>query len=1176
MEAHPPTQPSNDRLLDRYLRNRDEAAFAELVRRFGPMVLGVSRKLLAFQEDADDAAQLVFAELARRAGTIEDPALIGSWLHTVTVRVAHRMRRRRPNTEPLATDPVDPRLSLADVVQRSDLEVLSEELDKLPPSWREPLLLRYFAGLSNAEAAEHLGTSQTAYEGRLKRGRNSLRVRLLRRGVGSAGVLALVGPAAVSAEADHWSAVTDAASELAADPTALSFFPPEPTTMMTPLLTYKTVAATGVAAVVLSMLGGEGTAKKASSLSPINTVVAEEPADEQNATELQTPSTKPTPQLDAVPAKSPSDLTTTNPSANTLPPLPAGYTRDWYKADEIVAKELGEPLHESWKSLVDEINREVMAEHGIEIQFAGIDDEDDAGIDVPESVAGLRALVTSEIATRLIKAKRAKLNEIAETVNESVRKNVAEIRSGRQSEWASFPQWIQTRLRDHADLANVANAAAKANAKQPIEMLFFRAPWEAVSRKMDPLIDRVEDAFADTLHVTEVNIEKQPAKMREYAITALPTFVFLRDGAEYERLVGASAQSTFENAIKAKGRQDDAPQPNAIEDSIVISYRVRDIPIHNGDGEQTARVIHNLLGDSSSVVWHEKDQSLVVRASQKQHNALAGLFQQLRRSVSDTSKPMTPDPYSSFSPNLDLAPAPDGHNPYRPLIDHPTPVHPTPVHPERRFGPSVADIDFNLEQALVTTHDLSDLWDDHNDVATLVEAIKALIEAGPAIKQADDAPMIAAIGSVAQQRALTTLLKAIRQAKRSTPSAVDFNGIQKPDLETIRVPTPANTNAANTIPVPKPRIAQPVEKPHTIDKPHTVKPPAARTDAASTNIPLSRAMPASPDLDKPTAKRTLSGELKPNITEPHYRVGISVEGFEEALFSANSTQPPNIPMYHSAWKRLVEEANEQLFRPHGTEIRFAGIDEDGDVNLEIPKSTTGADSLFVRFLYERKLFNQTEALRKFQKRYSQEIDRTVQQSSTQEAVRDIPEWIRQQMAAPIENPLVVEGRQTVSDRNEMQLSANTLRMIADGKEILVASDGSGRLRVQTKALDSGSTPTSDDITPDPTSPDAEVDTKPARATLIYLFHPNREPSDKMLPAVQDFAKSHIENVRIRIASVEEDRTLYERYGFTSVPTTILMRDSEIIARHTGVMTEDELADWYSEQLESHPSISIER
>ena len=52
---------------------------------------------------------------------------------------------------------------------------------------------------------------------------------------------------------------------------------------------------------------------------------------------------------------------------------------------------------------------------------------------------------------------------------------------------------------------------------------------------MDPLIDRVEDSFANDLRVTEVDIEKQPAKMREYAITALPTFVFLRDGVEYER-----------------------------------------------------------------------------------------------------------------------------------------------------------------------------------------------------------------------------------------------------------------------------------------------------------------------------------------------------------------------------------------------------------------------------------------------------------------------------------------------------------------------------------------------------------------------------------------------------------------------------------------------------------------
>ena len=150
-------------------------------------------------------------------------------------------------------------------------------------------------------------------------------------------------------------------------------------------------------------------------------------------------------------------------------------------------------------------------------------------------------------------------------------------------------------------------------------------------------------------------------------------------------IVGASAQSTFENAINAKGRQNDSLQQSEFEDFILISYRIADIPIHNGDGEQTTRVIHKLIGDSSSVVWHEKDQSLVVRASRKQHNALAGLFQQIRRSVSDATTQMTPDPIPSSSPNLALAPVPSGPNPYRPLVEHPTPVRPeTAVRAECR------------------------------------------------------------------------------------------------------------------------------------------------------------------------------------------------------------------------------------------------------------------------------------------------------------------------------------------------------------------------------------------------------------------------------------------------------------------------------------------------------------
>lgn len=289
MESTTHTALPNAELVLRYTRNSDHAAFAELVERFGPMVLGVSRRLLSFHEDADDATQIVFAELARRAGTIEDPEAVAGWLHTITVRVAHRLRERRPNTKPLVADPIDPRLSIDELCRRGDLEILSEELDNLPDSWREPLLLRYFAGLSNEETAAQLGTTINALEGRLKRGKNSLRVRLLRRGVSVASVLAMVAP--VSADAGHWAAVHDAAGQLASDPTSLTFLPAASSTAsVTPLLTTKSVIASGTAAVVLLMLGGMGNGSETTSRSVLSTatlstvVQADEPQDQPSAT----------------------------------------------------------------------------------------------------------------------------------------------------------------------------------------------------------------------------------------------------------------------------------------------------------------------------------------------------------------------------------------------------------------------------------------------------------------------------------------------------------------------------------------------------------------------------------------------------------------------------------------------------------------------------------------------------------------------------------------------------------------------------------------------------------------------------------------------------------------------------------------------------------------------------
>jgi RNA polymerase sigma factor (sigma-70 family) len=218
---------TDDILLERYTSRRDEAAFAALVRRHGPLVLGTCRRVLHHEQDAEDAFQAVFCVLARRARSIHHRAALGAWLHAVTYRIARKARagrERRPMSEtPFPDVPAEERSP--EWLWREIQPVLDEEVNRLPEKYRHAFVLCYLEERTTEQAAAQLGCPQGTVLSRLARARERLRTRLTRRGLAlsAAALAATLGSqatrAAVQADLAH-AAVQTAARYAAAQPVA--------------------------------------------------------------------------------------------------------------------------------------------------------------------------------------------------------------------------------------------------------------------------------------------------------------------------------------------------------------------------------------------------------------------------------------------------------------------------------------------------------------------------------------------------------------------------------------------------------------------------------------------------------------------------------------------------------------------------------------------------------------------------------------------------------------------------------------------------------------------------------------------------------------------------------------------------------------------------------------------
>ena len=271
---------SDGQLLDRFVARREEAVFEAIIRRHGPMVWGVCRRVLRDHHDGEDAFQATFLVLARRAASIAHGQKLGNWLYGVayqTARKARAMRAKRRVREAQVPDAPEPEAIREE--QRDDRpSQLDRELSRLPEKYRIPVVLCGLEGMSHKEAASRLGWPVGTGSSRLSRARDLLTSRLSRRGG-----MPSVGPLAVLLAQDSaWASLptklvgpTARAASLLAGGGAAGIVRAEVLTLMEGVLKMLLlcrirlatlplafVVSLGVGAVLLAQQGGGGRAAR--------------------------------------------------------------------------------------------------------------------------------------------------------------------------------------------------------------------------------------------------------------------------------------------------------------------------------------------------------------------------------------------------------------------------------------------------------------------------------------------------------------------------------------------------------------------------------------------------------------------------------------------------------------------------------------------------------------------------------------------------------------------------------------------------------------------------------------------------------------------------------------------------------------------------------------------------
>jgi cobalt-zinc-cadmium efflux system membrane fusion protein len=249
---------ADQELLDGFLTQRDQAAFAALVRRYGPMVLRLCLRILRHEQDAADAFQATFLVLSVKAASLRPQTSLGGWLYSVAYRTAQKARidaarRRKHEDRTPVAESADP---LAEITGRETQEILDRELALLPDKFRDPLVLCYLEDLSRVEAARRLGWPVSLLKSRLEQARARLRARLVSRGLEFADTSGDLpcqnGMASVAVPPVLFVSTVQAATTVAAGGTMLSVVPASVATLTEGVL--RVMILTKLKSAVLSVL----------------------------------------------------------------------------------------------------------------------------------------------------------------------------------------------------------------------------------------------------------------------------------------------------------------------------------------------------------------------------------------------------------------------------------------------------------------------------------------------------------------------------------------------------------------------------------------------------------------------------------------------------------------------------------------------------------------------------------------------------------------------------------------------------------------------------------------------------------------------------------------------------------------------------------------------------------